>query len=44
MEQFCLHPSVFFLLANAFLSLRKRAKEDKISELENRITKIEDKI
>ena len=35
------HPSVFFLIANAFLTIRKQAQDDKIDEVLVRLEKLE---
>ena len=37
------HPSVFFLIANAFFTIRKQAQDDKMDEIEKRIEKLEEK-
>lgn len=38
-----LHPSVFFLIANAFLTIGKQAETDKLEQLIKRISKLEEK-
>jgi len=35
------HPSVFFLIANAFFTIKKQAHDDKMDEILERIEKIE---
>ncbi len=43
-NNWALHPSVFFLVANAFLTIRKQAQENKIDELIEKVEKLEGKI
>ncbi len=40
-NNWALHPSVFFLVANAFLTIRKQAQDDKMDEVLDRLEKVE---